>query len=76
MKSCIVLTEKQRKIYKKFDVKPDVVLGWLNREVIKLLEKGEDIYGILNNLDEVNVAEVIMEAGTFKKRRFPGRCEI
>lgn len=68
MKIRVFLGENEQKLYKKIGANPEVVLTWLNREVIKILEKSENIYGTLNNLDEDKVLEVLKEAVKQKKK--------
>lgn len=67
MKTWVVLSEKQEKLYQKIGVDPQVVLSWLNKEIFKLLEKTEDIYGELNNLDEDLLVEALIETANLKK---------
>jgi PIN domain nuclease of toxin-antitoxin system len=72
LKIGVVFTEKQEKLYRKFGVDPEVVLSWLNREVVKLLETSENIYGILNDLDENLVLAALWESKELKRK---GRLE-
>ena len=68
MKIRVFLTEKQQKLYKKIGANPEVVLTWLNRELVKLLEKSEDIYGELNKLDEELLVDALLEGMEVKHR--------
>lgn len=72
LKIGVVFTEKQEKLYRKFGVDPEVVLSWLNREVVKLLETSENIYGVLNDLDENLVLAALWESKELKRK---GRLE-
>jgi len=67
MKIGVVLTEKQGKLMKKIGADPQVTCKWLVKEICKVLEETENIYGALDELDECMVAEAIMEGAKLKK---------
>lgn len=67
MKTCIVLTQKQQKLYEKLGVDIETFLTWIHREVIKILENNLDPYGTINNLDEEDLAEWIIASAKLKK---------
>jgi len=69
MKIGVVLTEKQRNLMKKIGADPQVVCGWLVKEICKVLEETENIYGALDELDEDIVAEAIIEGANLKKKK-------
>lgn len=69
MKIRVFLTEKQQKLYKKIGADPGVVLWWVNKEIVKILLETENIYGVLNDLDEEKLVEALIDTAIRKKNK-------
>lgn len=69
MKIGIKMTKKQANLYKKLHADPEVILNWIHREIVKILENNNDVYGVINNLDEEDLAEWIILSAKLKKNK-------
>jgi hypothetical protein len=76
MKIWVKITEKEQKTYKKIGADPSIVLWWVNKEIVKILEETENIYGVLNDLDEETLVEGLIEAALKTKERRKEQQEI
>lgn len=69
MKIWVKISEKEQKTYKKIGADPGVVLWWVNKKIVKILEETENIYGVLNDLDEETLVEGLIETAIRTKDR-------
>lgn len=69
MKIWVKIGENEQKLYKKIGADPGVVLWWVNKEIVKILEETENIYGVLNDLDEETLVEGLIETAIRTKDR-------
>ena len=69
MKIWVKIGENEQKMYKKIGADPGVVLWWVNKEIVKILEETENIYGVLNDLDEETLVEGLIETAIRTKDR-------
>ena len=76
MKIWVKIGENEQKLYKKIGADPGVVLWWVNKEIVKILEETENIYGVLNDLDEETLVEGLIETALKTKERRKEQQEI
>ncbi|MCC7569988.1 hypothetical protein KO465_01420 [Candidatus Micrarchaeota archaeon] len=76
MKIWVKITEKEQKTYKKIGADPTIVLWWVNKEIVKIIEETENIYGVLRNLDEETLVEGLIKAALKTKERRKEQQEI
>jgi len=69
MKIWVKIGENEQKLYKKIGADPGVVLWWVNKKIVKILEETENIYGVLNDLDEETLVEGLIETAIRTKDR-------
>lgn len=69
MKIWVKIGENEQKMYKKIGADPGVVLWWVNKKIVKILEETENIYGVLNDLDEETLVEGLIETAIRTKDR-------
>ena len=69
MKIWVKIGENEQKLYKKIGADPGVVLWWVNKEIVKILEETENIYGVLSDLDEETLVEGLIETAIRTKDR-------
>ena len=69
MKIWVKISEKEQKTYKKIGADPSIVLWWVNKEIVKIIEETENIYGVLNDLDEETLVEGLIETAIRTKDR-------
>lgn len=69
MKTWVKIEEKEAKLYKKIGADPGVVLWWVNKEIVKILLETENIYGVLNDLDEEKLVEALIDTAIRKKNK-------
>ena len=69
MKIWVKIGENEQKMYKKIGADPGVVLWWVNKEIVKILEETENIYGVLSGLDEETLVEGLIETAIRTKDR-------
>ena len=76
MKIWVKITEKEQKTYKKIGADPTIVLWWVNKEIVKIIEETENIYGVLRNLDEETLVEGLIKTALKTKERRKEQQEI
>lgn len=67
MRIYIEMDENEAVLYKQIGAKPEIVLTWLHREIVKILRRTENIYGTLKDLDEELLAQAIIDTAGLKK---------
>lgn len=67
MKIWVKIGENEAKSYKKIGADPGIVLWWVNKEIVKIIEETGNIYGVLRDLDEETLVEALIDTAIRKK---------
>lgn len=65
----IEMDENDVILYKELNAKPEIVLTWIHREIVKILKETKDIYGAIKDMDEEMIVKGLIETAIRKKEK-------